>query len=421
MTLNLNRYGNKRGATLLTVAIALVALFAVAALAIDLGMQSFAGQQCQDAADAAAMAGCAQLRLGMDPAAAKTAAIEGAAGNKVAGTAVTVTTADVTVGAWNSTTKTVTTWDPTATQVAVKVVVRRTASSPDGPIPTYFARVIGKNSVEVTRTAIAGLVVDAHVRAPLGFMIVQDGSSSFSSAWNSAVDADVGLFNLINGVSVSGDAAGIVTYNCALSESYLRSAGLWDYYRSYPSYNTGIKYTTDSGGRPRKTTDEGVTSSSGSVRAMVGTLTDYNTSDHTNLPTAIYKGGRLVKNGLCWGDTDTGAGLNYAIDRIVAKGFPSTTDKAIILVSDGMPHSVDGTSATNALKTKAITAANRAEGLGITIHTITLSGSSGADYAFNESLIRNGGYSLRAADATKLRDLLISVGTILVGRTKLLQ
>ena len=86
-----------------------------------------------------------------------------------------------------------------------------------------------------------------------------------------------------------------------------------------------------------------------------------------------------------------------------------------------MPHDVSGQSYTDLRKQAAITAADRAGAAGIRIHTVTLQGTQGADFAFNEGLIRNGGYALRAADATKLRDILISVGAIEVGHASLLQ
>src|SRR5262245_34347167 len=48
---------NRRGAVLPLVAICLVALIGMVALAIDLGMVAIARNQCQNAADGAAMAG----------------------------------------------------------------------------------------------------------------------------------------------------------------------------------------------------------------------------------------------------------------------------------------------------------------------------------------------------------------------------
>jgi hypothetical protein len=135
----------------------------------------------------------------------------------------------------------------------------------------------------------------------------------------------------------------------------------------------------------------------------------------------------LIYRGNAWGDTDTAAGMKYAIDQWydssgnLKSGVSASTKKSIVIVSDGMPHSVDGTSATNTLKANAIAQANRAGALGITIHTITLEGSNGANYAFNESLIRNGGNAFRAPDASSLIDQTEAVGLIEYGLPHLLK
>jgi Flp pilus assembly protein TadG len=408
---------------LVLVSVCLVMLIALAAVVIDLGVLYAAAQQAQQTADAAALAGAGRLRAGMNPADASAEAIAAAAKNNILGTPVTVSAGDVLVGAWNSTTKSVVAWDPTSTAVAVQVTVRRTTGSPDGPVPTFFANIMGVRSMAVSRSAVAGLYVTQRPRNAISLMIVQDGSSSFQAAWSQAIDADTGLLNLINGVSMTGDAAGMVTFNAHLSSSYLNSVGLWTGstgYSSTPAANLGIKYTTTSSGALRKTTVTGTTSSSGSFREMSGPLTVFDTSNHTTLNTTLSNASLLLKNGMAWGDTDTAAGLNYAIDKLNARtGAPADTQKVIVVVSDGLPHSVDGSSATRAFQNAANAAADRAAASGIRIHVVTLEGTEGVNFAFNEGLIRNGGYALRAADASKLFEMLISVGAIEIGRPTL--
>jgi Flp pilus assembly protein TadG len=412
---------SERGAVLVFTVVALLAMMGIAALTVDLGVFYAASQEAQSAADAAALAGAGKLREGMDPDAAVQEAMIAASSNAVLNDSVTLSASDVKVGAWNAGTRQVIAWDPTAKGVAVQVTVRRTLGSPNGPVPTFFAKVWGTQYTQTSRTAVAGLFVNVRPRNPVSLMIVQDGSTSFQQAWSQAIDADAELLRLINGVSVTGDAAGMVTFNAKLSTTALSNLGLTSAYKLYPEMNRGIKYTTTTSGKPVKTTETGVVSSGGQVRPMVGSLTDYDPGNHTILTAPLDNATKLLKAGNAWGDTDTAAGLNYAIDCLNARAGLSTTEKVIVLVSDGKPHDVDGASATRAREVAAVAAADRAENDGIRIHVVTLEGTSGVNFEFNESLVRNGGYSLRAADASKLRDLLISFGAIEVGHPSLLR
>lgn len=411
---------NRRGAVLILCAISLVVLLGICALVIDLGIAYVADAELQNAADAAAMAGAGKLRERLDQEATKEEAIAIAAANTVLGDSQIVSYGDVVVGSWNTTTQQIIPWNETNGAFAVQVTARRTTGSANGPVPTFFARIFGIHSTDMTCTAIAGVEARLQARRAVSIMVVQDGSSSFQNAWSKAMEADTALFGLVNGVSVTNDCMGIVTFTAKLPDSYLRQAGLYNSYQQNPGMNEGIKYTTDSSGRPRKTNAQGVSDSHGLVRPMTGPLTSFDPDNHSVLPTGLDTAGKLVKNGICWGDTDTSAGLNYAIDRLQLAN--PDTDKVIVLFSDGKPHSVaDGGhgAATQALEVAAVAAADRAAALGIRIHTVTLEGTHGANFEFNEGLVRNGGAALRAANADQLRGLLIAVGTIEVGRPRL--
>lgn len=409
------------GAVLVFTVILLLALLAMAALAIDVGVLYMASQQAQNTADAAALAGVGKLREGMNPNAAAQEAITAASNNTVLKQAVRLSSSDVKVGAWDAGSGRVIDWDPTASGLAVQVTVNRTKGSTNGAVPTFFAKALGIQYMQTSRTAIAGLFVNARPRNPVSLMIVQDGSSSFQEAWSQAITADASLLKLINNVSIAGDDAGMVTFSAKLPDSYLQQAGLYTSYKLYPGMNEGIKYTTDTYGRPVKTTDEGISYSSGLVRPMVGTITDYDPTNHAVFAAPLDKACKLLQNGNAWGDTDTAAGLNYATDRLIEHGGGSTTEKVIVLVSDGKPHDVRGTYYTGLRDQAAIAAADRAGLAGIKIHTVTLEGTHGVNFDFNEGLIRNGGYALRASDASKLRDLMISIGAIEVGHPSLLK
>ena len=149
-----SRIRSQRGATLTLVAVMMVALLAVGAIAVDIGMLYTARTSAQHAADGAALAGaqeflnpcntvagtaapagCVTVQTVTD--AARQAAIAIAAQNGIFGTPVTVAPADVNVDETNR-------W--------VTVTVRRTGGS---GITTFFARVFGVKSVDVLAQARA--------------------------------------------------------------------------------------------------------------------------------------------------------------------------------------------------------------------------------------------------------------------------
>ena len=123
------------------VALCIVVLFAMAALAIDLGILYTARTSAQHAADAAALAGAFTFTnsVAPQPASAREAAIATAAANKILGTAVAVGAGNVVVDTANR---------------RVTVTVPRTSAG-GNPINTYFARVLGHNSSDVSAKATA--------------------------------------------------------------------------------------------------------------------------------------------------------------------------------------------------------------------------------------------------------------------------
>ena len=161
---------NSRGAIAVMVAITMVVLLAMAAAALDVGHALVARNELQNAADAGALAGARTLGLvyeGLTPAAMGTYTLTGgdraaiidaaqATGvlNSAAGVNVTVNTADIQIGLWNSATRTFT---PTVNQPRdVRVITRRDGTA-NGPVSTFLASVVGLTSVNVTAAATAEL------------------------------------------------------------------------------------------------------------------------------------------------------------------------------------------------------------------------------------------------------------------------
>lgn len=143
---------NQRGATLVLVALLLFVFLGVAALAIDIGHIVVVRNELQNAADAGALAGAADLYFPNPPPAgqtpgclntgASTTAATTATSNLSAKVAVEVNGGDVVVGNWNPTTNTFTQrpfpgtcTDPVLPINAVRVTTRRQST----PVPYFFA------------------------------------------------------------------------------------------------------------------------------------------------------------------------------------------------------------------------------------------------------------------------------------------
>jgi Flp pilus assembly protein TadG len=159
------RRRDERGVAMVTVLVALVALIAAGALAIDVGLVWASRTQLQNAADAAALAGGANLIDKSGPSvtlADAEAAVLGQAGlnpSVAAPGGVAVDTADITYGHWDLDTRTfdpgVDLSDPDAVN-AVNVVTRSDGAV-NSPVPAFMARVLGRQDFSVGAEATAYL------------------------------------------------------------------------------------------------------------------------------------------------------------------------------------------------------------------------------------------------------------------------
>ncbi len=182
---------NEKGAVALMVAILLSVFLGVAALAVDVGYMMVARNQLQDIADAAALAGARwlghnyegmtyaeQLAFVCDP--SVIGAVVADVGNKNdptgAGSFV-INGSEIVIGTWDASTKTLTATNNAPD--AVRVTVRRDDST-NGPITTFFAKIFGRNTVNVSAMATAALTSQS--TAGPGALPLPAG---ISNAWNS--------------------------------------------------------------------------------------------------------------------------------------------------------------------------------------------------------------------------------------------
>ena len=385
--------GTRRGYVMVLTAIALVILLGMAAVSVDVGLLVAVRQSAQDVADAAALAGASVLRTGMDETAARQAAADIASANLIMGRPVVIDPAsDIEVGAWDADTQQIVEWSPAFDTLAVRAAVHYTEGEPNGAVPMHFAHYLGHADATVEADAVASVGFSGAPRKPVDLMFVQDASGSFSEEWSQAITADATLCDLVNDVSISGDQIGIAVFNNALKYTYRRVwipwLGRYDY----------LQLAFDLEEVP---VDGDFSETNLAVRNMI-------LHDTPN------------------GYTNPATGINFAIDSILDHGGDDH-EKVIVLVSDGMP--VGSTTAlTQQYRNETVAAADRAAANGIRIHTVTLTleeygqyGYGGADFEFNEGLVRNGGYAFRTHDPARLQDILIAVGGIEYGKAHLIK
>ncbi len=179
----------ERGAVLVIVAISLVVLVGFVALGVDLGYFFVTRNELQNVSDGSALAGTRTLgniyqglsneqQQGFDCSttigsttcadSVRAMAIEVAAENRAGGVDMSVPVGDVAIGQWDGNTFTPTLQLPDA----VQVVTRRDAVA-NGPINTFFARVLGIDQGSVTAIATAALsglgqTSEGEVELPIG-------------------------------------------------------------------------------------------------------------------------------------------------------------------------------------------------------------------------------------------------------------
>lgn len=179
----------KRGGVAILVGLCAVVIFGFVALVIDIGYGLVTRNELHNVADAAALAATRQLgriyvpMLPADQASyvltvtdgndVKNQAVNVALMNYAAGKSVTVDVNDIEIGQWDPDTKTFTAGDTKPD--AVRVMARRDGQV-NGPISTFFARIIGHDTMSVTANATAALtglgkVYDGQLDLPVGIDI----------------------------------------------------------------------------------------------------------------------------------------------------------------------------------------------------------------------------------------------------------
>lgn len=176
---------NERGMAAVFIALMIFVLTAMASFAVDLGYAWVTQNELQNIADAGALAATRQLgvvyagltpeqqkdnsrSLTADEKAQMLAVLEKVAGlNKAGGkSGIVISASDISIGTWDFATKTLT---PTLVRPTAVSVTARRDGNVNGPIPTFFAGVMGKSGMDVAASATATL-------GPLGSLAPGEGN-----------------------------------------------------------------------------------------------------------------------------------------------------------------------------------------------------------------------------------------------------
>jgi Flp pilus assembly protein TadG len=157
----------QRGAAIIYCTVVMVMMIAFVAFAVDIGRARLAKTELQRAADAASMYGVAGLAKNLSGSQIKQRCVDAADDNKCDGAAVVLNpSSDVEWGTWDPGVGSFTAVSDPSGATAIRITARRTYAT-GNPIPTTFARVLGRNSFDVKAISIAarGHVISPSVKA----------------------------------------------------------------------------------------------------------------------------------------------------------------------------------------------------------------------------------------------------------------
>jgi len=245
---------------------------------------------------------------------------------------------------------------------AVRVVARRRAGAPSGPVELLFGKVLGRETADVSADAVASV-------RRRDLVIVQDRTVSFVDSFDEAKAADRALVRSLEAQGFPGDRVGIVSF-------------------------------------ARDVTEEApLTAVDGGASYLIGQI------DRMQVCQASGRAG-----GPCYG-TDTGIGIDAARRMLVEQALPGAVERVIVVVSDGVPCFLEygGWAAVREGQRVATAEAGEAGEAGINIFVVTLDQSDSSspcltvDRDFNESLVRGYGGAVATRDPGALDDFLVSI------------
>lgn len=193
----------KKAFTMVYAVFAVLVLMAFASFAVDWGRVQTAKTELQNATDAAAR----YAVTGLIDNSCATKAIAAAGQNSVDSSPLVLTTADVTIGAWDSTLRVFTAGG--SAHNAVKVIGHRIAARGTA-IPLVFAKTIGRSTCDINTTSVATQPTLPYSMVALSG-ITMSGTSTIQRkasevTLGTVIVASNGVWSLGGGALISGDA-----------------------------------------------------------------------------------------------------------------------------------------------------------------------------------------------------------------------
>lgn len=173
-----NRSRHRQGAILLLVAILLPVMFILSAMAINYAYIDLCETELYTATDAAARASGREFTMTRDQSQAITRGKSLAALNKVAGKGLSLNAADFIFGqSTRSSLNSRYTFNSSSNiKNSVQVSANRTSSASDGAIPLFMPNLLGRNNVEISRSAISSAI-----EVDIALVLDRSGSMAFAA------------------------------------------------------------------------------------------------------------------------------------------------------------------------------------------------------------------------------------------------
>ncbi|MEZ6126072.1 MAG: vWA domain-containing protein [Planctomycetaceae bacterium] len=235
------REHRRKGAILILVVLCLPVILAFCVFALNVAWMQLTRTELRTATDAAARAGSRMLSQTNDPAQARTAAHSAAGRNNVGGTALLLDEADISFGyaepdasgSWILSPRLDTDKDLTS----IRVLGRRTADSPSGPVPLLFTGLFDRTTFEPVKAATATFM-DRDI------VLVLDRSGSMNSATPTGTrwtDLSQAVFAFVNALQSTPqtELVGLVTYSSNASSDLGSVSDL------HSDYGSCLQYSSD--------------------------------------------------------------------------------------------------------------------------------------------------------------------------------
>lgn len=381
----------RRGNFALLMAFSFTAFLAMGAVGVDLFWVRNVRAELSNATDAAAHAALVELRRSGDLQAATDVAIAIGEANRAGGEPVTLATDDIEFGTWDFEDRRFATGG--AYTNAVRVRAARDGSSPDGPIPTFFAPTVGWGDADGEEFATAAFRFRDMV-------IVQDVTGSFARSIDKAREADLAFLEYVYEQNFPRDRIGMVTFTGG-AQQFTPIRLVQDYYTATYNqwYGDGVP-TYDARRRRYNTKTAGLTLC------------------YTPRSAAPNNASWMQLCSLGGNYTNPGSGLELGMQKLQALGDTGNT-KVIVFVSDGRPQCAS-TSYTDPCTAARIQYAydTAADIQAAGIHTFVVSfcedctaSEQATQFAFNERLVTGMGRAYSTPDADDLPAILLDIAS----------